>query len=170
MKHVHAFFSSPAVYLYITAVVLVNIGFSYVPLIPTALGLLSPMAVIVGLVFVFRDYAQRQSGHTVIAAMLIGVALSYLLADPFVATASAAAFAVSEFVDWLIYTVTGKPFGERVLISSAIATPVDTAVFLFGISDFTLGTFILMVLSKMVASFAIFMMYRKQPRNVYAGF
>lgn len=150
------FFKSPAVYAYIAVILAVNIGFSYVPMIVTPLGLISPMAVVVGFAFVIRDFAQRQVGHEVLGAMAIGLVLSYLLADPYVATASAAAFAASEIADYLIYTISGKPFYKRVLISSAVSTPIDTAVFLLGISGFTIGTFALMVISKMIAAVVIY--------------
>ena len=148
--------------LYIATVVLINIGFSYVPMIETPIGWLSPMAVVVGAVFVIRDFAQRTSGHLVLVAMLIATFLSYILADPFVAIASAAAFASSELADWAIYTATKKPFHQRVLVSSLISAPIDTAVFLFGISGFTVGTFVLMVLSKLVAALIVWGMYRER--------
>lgn len=152
---------APAVIAYVATVVLVNIGFSYVPMIETPIGLLSPMAVVVGAVFVIRDFAQRRSGHLVLVAMLVATLLSYLLADPFVAIASAIAFASSEIADYLIYSITKRPFRERVLYSSLISAPIDTAVFLFGINGFTIGTFILMVLSKLVAAAIIWFSYHE---------
>lgn len=151
--------------LYVVVVVAVNIGFSYVPLVETPIGLLSPMAVVVGSVFVIRDFAQRQAGHLVLIAIAIATIASYMLADPFVAIASAAAFLTSELVDWLTYTLTKKPFGERVLISSLISTPVDTAVFLFWIDTFTVGTFGLMIASKMIAAIIVWYMYRQPTKT-----
>lgn len=156
-----AFFGSPAIWLYVATVVLVNIGFSYVPMLATPLGMVSPMALIVGAVFVIRDFAQRQAGHSVLAAMVVAVILSYVLADPYVATASALAFGAAELMDYLIYTATKRPFHQRILLSSLVSTPVDTGVFLLGISGFTIGTFSLMVLSKMVAAVAIFYLWRE---------
>lgn len=150
--------------LYVAVVIGVNIGFSYVPMISTPIGMVSPMAIIVGSVFVIRDFAQRQAGHLVLFAIAIATIASYLLADPFVAVASAAAFLTSELVDWLTYTVTKKPFGQRVLISSIISTPVDTAVFLFWIDGFTSGTFALMVASKLVAAIVVWMIYNDKPQ------
>lgn len=157
---------APAVLLYVASVVAVNIGFSYVPLIPTDFGLLSPMAFVVGAVFVIRDFAQRQSGHYVLVAMVVATIASFLMADPFVATASAAAFLTSEVADYLLYTFTKKPFHQRVLISSIVSTPIDTAVFLLGIQNFTVGTFVLMVLSKLVAAIIIFVTYRVRGEGV----
>lgn len=140
---------------YVGAILLLNLGFSYVPMIETPIGFLSPMAVLAGLVFVLRDYAQRQSGHFVLLGMAAGAALSFWLADPFVAWASVAAFAASELLDWGIYTATKKPFHQRVLVSSLISAPVDTLVFLTLIDGMTWGTFALMFLAKMVAAVVI---------------
>ena len=84
--------------------------------------------------------------------MLVGAGLSYLMADPFVAIASLVAFVISETADWGVYSVTKKPLGQRILISSAIATPIDSAVFLYMIGYFSVLGCILMVLAKMVAA------------------
>ena len=154
---------APAMILYVVTVVLLNLGFSYVPLIPTDFGLLSPMALVAGAVFVVRDFAQRSSGHYVLFAMGLAAVISYLLADPFVALASLAAFATAELADWGLYTLTKTPFHQRVLWSSVLSTPIDTVVFLYGISAFSTGTFVLMVLSKMVAAIIIWAMYREKP-------
>ena len=147
---------------YIVAILALNIGFSYVPMIDLGFGLFSPMALLAGAVFVLRDFAQRQVGHFVLGGMAVGAILSYLLADPFVATASVLAFVLAETADWLLYTVTKKPFKDRVLISSLVSTPVDTLVFLFVISGLTTGTFVLMVLSKMVAALAVWAYYHRR--------
>lgn len=153
---------APFMLAYIGLVVLINIGFSYVPMVDLGFGLFSPMAILVGFVFVIRDFAQRQSGHYVLIAMAMAAALSFVMADPFVAVASVLAFVASEVTDWGIYTATKKPFHERVLYSSLISTPIDTAVFLLMISGFTTGTFILMIASKMVAAFLIWKFYRTE--------
>lgn len=154
--------------LYVVSIVLLNLAFSYVPMIDLGLGLFSPMAILAGAVFVLRDYAQRQSGHYVLVGMAAGAALSFLMADPFVAYASVAAFAVSELTDWGLYTVTKKPFHQRVLVSSLIATPVDTAIFLSLINGMTAGTFVLMVGAKLLAAVLIWARYRAADKNLYA--
>lgn len=159
-------FISIGVLAYVASVVILNIGFSYVPLIETPFGMLSPMALLAGAVFVLRDFAQRKVGHNVLYAMVAATVLSYILADPYVATVSAIAFAVSEIADYLIYSLTRKPFHQRILISSFISTPVDTAVFLLGIEHFTVGTFCLMVASKLVAAFVVWGHYKVQNRDV----
>ena len=137
---------------YILSIVLVNIGFVYVTPIPLLGEMFPPMSFVVGAVFILRDYAQREIGHKVLGAMLVGAGLSYLMADPFVAIASLVAFVISETADWGVYSVTKKPLGQRILISSAIATPIDSAVFLYMIGYFSVLGCILMVLAKMVAA------------------
>lgn len=87
-----------------------------------------------GLIFVLRDMVQVRFGHWSLAAMLVGTLLSTLLADPFVATASVAAFAVSELIDWAVFTVTKRPLRDRLWLSAALSVPVDTALF-FGMLD-----------------------------------
>ena len=75
--------------LYICLIVLVNWGFTVVPLVDLSGGKnWPPMSLVVGLIFVARDYAQREIGHRIIIAMLIAASLSYVMASPFVAVAS----------------------------------------------------------------------------------
>ena len=141
--------------LYIVSVVLVNIGFVYAPLLPIGGEMFPPMSLIVGVVFVLRDYSQREIGHGVLAAMGVGAALSYVMADPYVALASLVAFLISELVDWSVYTFTGRPLAQRILISSAISTPIDSVVFLEMIGHFSVLGFALMTCAKMLAALAI---------------
>lgn len=155
--------------IYVATILGVNLGFSFVPMIETPLGLLSPMALVVGATFVLRDFAQRYAGHYVVLGMAIGAVLSFMLADPFVATASLAAFLVAEGADYLLYTFTKRPFRDRVLLSSAISTPLDTGVFLLGISGFTWGTFALMIASKMVAAVIIYVSATKEREGLTAA-
>ena len=87
--------------------------------------------------------------------MVVGVVASYLMADPFVALASAAAFAISELADWAVYTWTKKPLRQRVLISSAISTPIDSTVFMVMLGFFSLPGLLIMTASKMVGALAV---------------
>lgn len=138
--------------LYILIICLVNLGFEHIPLVDLGFGFFSPMAAAVGFVFVIRDYAQRLVGHWVLLGMAFGGALSYYLANPAIAFASVTSFLISEIVDWIIFSVTKKPFHKRVLYSSLIATPIDTGVFLYIIDQVTLPTFVLMVLCKLIVA------------------
>ena len=147
---------------YIVSIALINIGFVYVPLIPFFDTMYPPMSIIVGLIFILRDYAQREIGHKVIGAMLIGAFLSYIMADPYVAIASLVAFLVSETVDWGVFTVTNKPLHERILISSLVSTPIDSALFLYMIGHFSILATATMFVSKMLGALAIWHWLRQK--------
>tara|TARA_R110002020_G_scaffold73728_3_gene189109 strand:+ start:1951 stop:2424 length:474 start_codon:yes stop_codon:yes gene_type:complete len=147
---------------YILSIALINMGFVYVPLIPFFDTMYPPMSIIVGLVFILRDYAQKEIGHKVIGAMLIGAFLSYIMADPYVAIASLVAFLVSETVDWGVFTVTNKPLHERILISSLVSTPIDSALFLYMIGHFSILATATMFVSKMLAALGIWYWMRKK--------
>ena len=137
---------------YIVSIVAVNIGFVYIPPVPLLGEMFPPMSLIVGLIFIARDFAQREIGHKVIGAMVVGAVLSYLMADPFVAIASVVAFSISEMVDWGVYTYTKRPLRDRILLSSALGTPVDSAVFLLILGFFSPLGFLLMTLAKMLTA------------------
>lgn len=116
---------------YIGSILAINFAFSLFPHLDLV------WSCWVGLIFVLRDMVQVRFGHWALAAMLGGTVLSYLLADPFVATASVAAFAVSELIDWAVFTVTKRPLRDRLWLSAALSVPVDTALFfgMLGIWD-----------------------------------
>ncbi|MBX8498900.1 VUT family protein [Pseudomonas lijiangensis] len=113
---------------YIGSVVLINFAFSTAPhldIIWSAWG---------GLVFVLRDMVQTRFGHGAILAMLVALLLSYVTSEPAIALASATAFAVSECIDWLVFSITKRPLHDRLWISSALSIPLDTFIF-FGLID-----------------------------------
>ncbi|MDF1679286.1 VUT family protein [Ponticaulis sp.] len=91
-----------------------------------------PLAMVTGFVFVLRDFVQRRMGQRVLLVMALGVAWAFYYAWPVIAIASGLAFAISELADWAIYTFTKYRLSTRILVSSAVASPVDTTVFLFG--------------------------------------
>mgnify|MGYP000622018194 FL=1 len=140
---------------YVLSIVLVNIGFVFIAPVPLLGEMFPPMSLIVGAIFILRDFAQREIGHKVLGAMAIGAVLSYFMADPFVAIASVVAFFISEMVDWGVYTYTKKPLGQRILLSSAIGTPIDSAVFLLILGFFSPIGFLLMTVAKMIAAIVI---------------
>ncbi len=149
--------------VYIALIVAVNYGFTVTPLIALPGGeMWPPMSLIVGFIFVARDFAQREIGHRVIIAMLAAGALSYIMADPFVAAASVAAFLFSEFADWAVYSFTGRPFAERVLLSSAVGTPLDSVVFLGIIGQLSMAGVLAMTASKMLGALAVWWLIRRQ--------
>lgn len=148
--------------LYIILIVAVNYGFSVVPLVPIFGEMWPPMSLAVGLVFVVRDFAQREVGHWIWVAMLGAGILSYLMADPYVAVASVAAFAISEAADWAIYSFSRRPFAKRVLWSSVVSTPLDSAVFLYMIGHFSVVGVLLMTASKMLGALMVWHLLRKK--------
>ncbi len=155
--------------LYIALIVAVNYGFSVVPLVDLPGGdKWPPMTLVVGLIFVMRDFAQREIGHSVILAMLVAAAISYFMADPFVAIASLVAFLVSEFGDWAVYSCTKKPFAQRILISSAISTPIDSAIFLYMLEIASVQAIVLMTLSKMIGALVVWYMVKNRSEEVAA--
>ena len=92
----------------------------------------NPLTVVTGMVFVVRDFVQREMGHKVLILMALAIGWSFYYSWPVIALASATAFAVSEGVDWLLFTFTKYRLSTRILLSSAAATPIDTTIFLYG--------------------------------------
>ena len=69
-----------------------------------------------------------------LTATVITCLMSFVMADmpipPWrVAMASSIAFGVSEFLDWLVYTMTKKDLIFRITVSNLISTPVDSILF-----------------------------------------
>jgi len=133
---------------YVASIVAVNWLFTIIP----PIGIWQPTSVIVGLTFIFRDMAQREVGHWVIGVMLLGGVISYFMADPFVAIASVTAFLISEGVDWGVYTVTKRPLKDRILLSSAVGTPIDSIIFTAMIGIMNPINVIVMTGSKMISA------------------
>lgn len=150
-------------FLYVLTVVLVNFAFDKVPLLTLPSGdAWSPVALVVGFIFVIRDYAQREIGHWVLPAMLLGGLISWVMATPTIALASVCAFLTGELLDWAVYSFTGRPFSQRVLLSSALSTPVDSIVFLGMIGMFSMSAVLLMTASKMAGAVIVFFLARRR--------
>lgn len=148
--------------IYIVLIVAVNYGFSVVPLVPLLGEMFPPMSLAVGFVFVARDFAQRAIGHHVWWAMAAAGVLSYFMADPFIAIASVTAFAISEAADWGVYSYTKKPFAQRILISSIVSTPLDSAVFLAMIGHFSWLGCVLMTFAKLIGAVVVWHMVNRR--------
>jgi len=93
---------------------------------------LHPMTVVTGLVFFFFYFVQREMRQWVLICMALAIGWSFFYAWPVIALASGIAFAVSEFFDWLLFTFTKYRLSTRILLSSAVAAPIDTTLFLYG--------------------------------------
>ena len=126
-----------------------NVGTVCLPngpcLVPVAPGLMAPSGVLmIGAALVLRDLVQRRLGVEFgIAAIIAGAAISAGLAPKSLVLASAAAFLISEFADFAVYT----PLARRRLVTAVVASSlvglvVDSIVFLwlaFGSLDFLFG-------------------------------
>lgn len=119
--------------VYILLIPFINWSFTWAPMWEVLPGwAFNPVTIVTGLVLVVRDFAQREVGHEVLIAMLIALALTALFAGKELALASGLAFLISEMVDWAMFTFTRLRLSTRVLLSSALAAPLDTTLFLYG--------------------------------------
>jgi len=114
-------------------------------LIPVGFGLEAPSGVLmIGLALVLRDLVHQQMGWRIaMLGIVVGAALSALLAPPALVFASGAAFLLSEIADLLVYA----PLARRRLIAAVVASGIvgaviDSALFLliaFGSLNFLTG-------------------------------
>ena len=144
--------------------------------VPNPAGLmLHPLTLVTGLVFVIRDFVQREMGQWVLLAMAMALCWSMYYAWIVIVIASGLAFFVSEFFDWLLFTFTKMKLSKRILYSSAVATPIDTTIFLYGAdlakqmqldmdpgNTLTLANWIVFVIGKMVGAFVVSDMIRRR--------
>jgi queuosine precursor transporter len=102
-------------------------------LIPIGFGLMVTAGTFTaGAALILRDGVDTHGGRWWVAgAITVGIVLSYLLADPFIALASAVAFAASEVVDWGAFRRMLPNLPRAVLVSSVVSAPVDTVLFLW---------------------------------------
>ena len=155
-----------SLFTYIALIVGVNYAFAVTPLVQLPNGdLWPPASLIVGFVFVVRDFAQRRVGHHILWAMLAGCVVSWYMATPQLAVASAVAFAVGELGDWALFTFTHKPFSQRILISSLLGAPLDSLVYLLFLGLATPWSIGIMSLSKLAGSFLVFFLVRRRERR-----
>jgi hypothetical protein len=136
---------------YVAGIVGVNVAFAVVPYLGS---------LVVGGLYCLRDAAHRSVGNWVLAASVAGIGISYVMADPFVARASALAFALGTAADFLTYEAArraGLPFRSRVLVSALVSAPVDTVAFLggWGLGILSPDLFVIQVVSKLAAAVAI---------------
>jgi queuosine precursor transporter len=129
---------------YIATIFAANWAIVRYGLVPVGFGLVAPAGVyFAGLAFTLLDLTQRTLGTTaVIVAILVGAALSAIVAPRF-ALASAVAFLFSEFADLAVYTPLERSrWLAAVALSNTVGLIVDSALFLwlaFGSLDFLAG-------------------------------
>ncbi len=119
--------------VYVLLIPFINWSFTWAPMWELLPGwAFNPVTIVTGLVLVVRDFAQREVGHFVLIAMAVALILTAVAAGPELAVASGGAFAIAELVDWALFTFTKYRLSTRVLLSSAVAAPLDTTLFLYG--------------------------------------
>jgi uncharacterized PurR-regulated membrane protein YhhQ (DUF165 family) len=103
-------------------------------LIPVAPGLMAPSGVVmIGAALVLRDLVQRRLGAEFgLTAIVVGTAISALVAPAALVIASATAFFLSELADFAVYT----PLARRrlvlaVICSSIVGIVLDSLIFLW---------------------------------------
>ncbi|MEV3985613.1 VUT family protein [Nonomuraea sp. NPDC049758] len=118
---------------YMATIPAANIAVAHIGAVPVGFDLVAPAGVyLVGLALVLRDLAREAAGRgPVLAAIAVGTILSYFMADPALAVASAVAFAVAELADFSVY----EPLRRRglliaMLTSNAIGLLIDSLLFL----------------------------------------
>lgn len=154
--------------VYILLIPFINWSFTWAPMVEMLPGwAFNPVTIVTGLVLVVRDFAQREIGHEVLIAMALALFLTYVTSGGALALASGVAFLISELVDWAMFTFTKYKLSTRVLLSSAIAAPIDTTAFLFGASfirdaQFTLPNIVMSIGGKMVGAIIIWWIIRQR--------
>lgn len=115
-----------------------NVGSVCVPdgpcLIPVGFGVMAPSGVLmIGLALLLRDAVHEWLGpRYAIYAIGIGAVLSYLLADPYIAVASLAAFAISELSDFAVYSkIRNRSRTLGILASGIVGSVIDSVLFLW---------------------------------------
>ena len=154
--------------LYVFLIPFINWSFTWAPMweiLPK--WAFNPVTIVTGLVLVVRDFAQREIGHEVLIAMAAALLLTALAAGPELALASGGAFAVSELVDWALFTFSKYKLSTRVLLSSALAAPIDTTLFLYGASliregQLTLPNIVMSIAGKMLGALVIYWFLKRR--------
>lgn len=147
-----------------------NVGSVCVPngpcLIPVFPGVMAPSGVLViGLALATRDAVQERFGKGLVASLVVvGAMLSFAFSPAQIAVASAAAFFVSEMVDFAVYTwLRLKSQASAILLSGFFGSVLDSLLFswvAFGTLKWSVG----LVVAKMYASliFAAYVFYKQR--------
>lgn len=123
-----------SVVAYLGSIVAANWLTSRYGLVPVGFGLVATAGTYAaGLAFVARDAVQDAAGRAgVVIALAVGAVLSWLLASPTLAVASAVAFGLSELADMAIYTpLRRKGYVRAAVASNFVGSVVDTLLFLW---------------------------------------
>lgn len=120
--------------IYLAAIVAANVLTERFGLIPVGFGMVATAGTFAAaVVLISRNLSQDRLGRGGVAAlMLAGAVLSWWLASPELAVASAAAFAVSESTDMAVYTpLRSRGRSRAVAVASTAGAVIDTVLFLW---------------------------------------
>lgn len=157
----------PFTLVYVLLIPFINWSFTWAPMWELLPGwAFNPVTIVTGLVLVVRDFAQREIGHKVLIAMALALILTAFFASKELALASGAAFAISELIDWAMFTFTKYKLSTRVLLSSALAAPLDTTIFLYGAemirdNQLTVPNVTMSIAGKMLGALVIWWIVRR---------
>lgn len=128
----HTVLAAGAVCAYLACIVGANTLVQHYGIVAVGFGLTGPAGVfLIGPALVARDWIQYSLGKP--ASLLIltaGAAVSYLVADAHIATASTAAFAISEIADFALFTWISPRWARAVAVGGVAGAVADSAVFL----------------------------------------
>jgi hypothetical protein len=132
---------------YMTTIPAANIALHRYGVVSVGFGYKAPAAVfLAGPALVLRDVVQWALGRrAAIIALAFGVILSFVVADPAVALASAVAFAVSEAADMAVFSKLSPRWVRAVFAGGVVGILLDSLLFLFiafGSLDFLGGQLI----------------------------
>jgi hypothetical protein len=145
-------------FAHLVPVYLVHIPFSDDP---AATFPIIPGTLLVGLIFVLRDYTQQVIRDRVIACTLAASAIVCVLIDGRLGLFSGAAFLVAEGIDqFLWHKLDMNDIKDRILKSSAVATLFDGAIILYGLHELTVPNYISHYIGKMASNVVIWLVLR----------
>ena len=119
---------------YATAILAANVMTANLGLVPVGFGLLVTAGTFAaGFALLARDFVHRHGNvRWALAAILVGSLLSWFLAAPQLALASAVAFVGAELVDLAIFVPLRRRagFATGAVGSNIVSAPLDTVIFL----------------------------------------
>ena len=122
-----------ALTVYIAAIVAANVMTAHLGLVGVGFGLLVTAGTFAaGFALLARDFVHEAGGvRWVLGGIAAGAALSWALASPGLAVASAAAFTLAELADLAVFArLRRRGFIPAALASNLVGAPIDTVVFL----------------------------------------
>ncbi|TFV95441.1 VUT family protein [Leifsonia flava] len=125
---------SIALAVYIGAILAANILSANFGLVPVGFGLVVTAGTYAaGFALLSRDFVHVYLGmRGVLVGIAVGLALSWFLATPALAVASAVAFLVAELADMFVFLrMRPRGFVRAALISNCVSAPIDSVLFLW---------------------------------------